>query len=155
MCWITSAAASAPSCAAVAMVAAARQPEQEARREQVAGAGGVDHLLDRRGRHRVTPSLLTTTQPFSLRVTTASLASSRKRLAAGVEIGGLVEAVQLAFVGEHQIDRAGADQVDELARDSGRRRTHPTSVSATLRPASCAILAALRNASLACGGSHR
>ena len=56
----------------------AREAVQEAGREEIAGAGRVDQLLDRRGRRRDAPSVgVTTTQPFSLRVTTPSLTSLR------------------------------------------------------------------------------
>ena len=49
---------------------------------------------------------VTTTQPFSLRVTTASLASLRSAFDRGVEVGGLIEAVQLVLVGENDVDGA-------------------------------------------------
>ena len=97
------------------MIGAARKPEQEAGGEQVAGAGGVDQLVDRRGRHRFRDlSRVTTTQPFSLRVTAASLASLRSAATRRIEIGGLVEAFQLALVGEQKVDGAVADELEEF-----------------------------------------
>ena len=97
------------------MVTAARQPEQKARREQIAGAGGVDQPLDRRGRHRRGVVLATTTQPFSLRVTTASLASLAAPPPRCRNLG-LIEAVQLALVGKHEVDNAFTNEVEKSAR---------------------------------------
>ena len=56
-----------------AVILAAREPDQEAGGEQIARAGRIDQLVDRHGLHRLDCSSRdTTTQPFSLRVTTAS-----------------------------------------------------------------------------------
>ena len=41
--------------AAGAIVGAAREAGKKAGGEQIAGAGGVDHALDRKGRHRFGP----------------------------------------------------------------------------------------------------
>ena len=84
--------------------AANRSPAPVASTNLSIGAAGTASLLSRE----------TTTQPFSLRVTTASLTSLRSAAERGVEIGGLVQALQLALVGEDEIDRAGAHQVEEL-----------------------------------------
>ncbi len=60
------------------VVGAAGEAAEEPGGEEIAGAGRVDHLLDRRMPARASvPSRVTTTQPFSLRVTTASFASVR------------------------------------------------------------------------------
>ena len=57
---------------------------------------------------------MSTTQPFSLRVTTPSLMSLLQLLQRGVEIRGLVQRVQFGFIGENQIDRALAHQIEEF-----------------------------------------
>ena len=107
MCWITSAAASAPSRAAVLWSRPRASPNRKPAANRSPAPVASTSLLDRHRRHRRrSSSLLTTTQPFSLRVTAASLASLRSAVDRGVEIRGLVEALQLALVGEHQIDRA-------------------------------------------------
>ena len=49
-----------------------------------------------------------------------------QRVHGGIEIGGLIEAVQLALVGENQVHRARCGSDRGTRRDSGRRRTHPT-----------------------------
>jgi hypothetical protein len=64
--------------------------------------------------------LLTTTQPFSLRVTAASLASPRNAFTGRVEVCGLVEALQIRSRWRTPRSTvAGLDQVDELGADSG------------------------------------
>ena len=65
-----------------AVVLAARQADQEAGREQIAGAGDVDHRSIGIAGTASAPLRVTTTQPFSLRVTTASLASPRSAFTA-------------------------------------------------------------------------
>ena len=58
------------------------KPEQEAGGEQVAGAGGVDHFATGKAGDAIVSAPSTTTQPFSLRVTTANRASARKAASA-------------------------------------------------------------------------
>ena len=78
---------------AVAMVLAARKPGHEPGGEQVARAGRIDELVDRRGRHRLVAfardhdaALFAARHHRELHV----VAQRRER---GVEIGGLVQAL--------------------------------------------------------------
>ncbi len=109
-----------------AVVLAARQADQETGGEQVAGAGDVDHTVDRHRLYRLDgvaghhhAAFLTARDDRELGVMAQSLDRS-------VEVGGLVEAVQFVLVGEDDVDGALADQTREIRHDSGRRRTHPT-----------------------------
>ena len=98
----------------IALVGAARQPDQESGREQVAGAGRIDHLVDRLRPHRVV--LLARDDQAALLAAgdDGELGVVAHRIDRGVEIRGLVEAVQLALVGEHDVDGAVADQIEKL-----------------------------------------
>ena len=71
-----------------------------------------------------------------------------------VELVDLVERRDLGLVGEQHVDVV-LDQLEELVRGGGRRRSASDSVNATRLPASCAARAARRNASLASGSSQR
>ena len=100
--------------------------------EQVAGAGGIDQPLDRARRHRI--GLLAGHDQAAL---FAAGDHGKPRIVAqrvdrGVEVGGLVEAVQLALVGEDEIDRAGADEIEEfgaIAVDAERVRQRQRDVA--------------------------
>src|SRR5262245_14131156 len=108
-----------------AVVDAARQPDQEAGREQVARPGRVDHAVDAVRRNHV---------GFLPRHDQTALFAARDhrepRIVAqcverGVEIRGFVEAVQLALVREHQVDGAAADELEKfraIAVDAERIR---------------------------------
>ena len=99
------------------VIAAARQAEQKSRREQIARPGRIHQLVDRSAAgtcdHLVpvdddaAPSR-SGSPPASL---ASWLAAPSRRYRSP---GALVEALQLALIGEHQIDRAGLDQVEEL-----------------------------------------
>ena len=93
---------------------APRQSDQETRGEEIAGAGGIDQPLDRARRNRI--GFLAGHDQTSL----LAAGDHRKphivaqRIDRSVEVGGLVEAVQLALIGEDDIDRAGADEIEEF-----------------------------------------
>ena len=129
--------------------------DQEAGREQIARAGRIDDALDRHRRHRLDRLAADDHAALLAARHHGELAVAAQRRDRGVEIGGLVEAVQFALVGEED-DRpcpCGSDR--GIRRDSGRRRTNPTASARPGGSASWAICAALTKASLACGGSHR
>src|SRR6185312_3081890 len=55
-----------------------------------------------------------------------------QRIDCSVEVGGFVEAVQLALIGEDDIDRAGADEIEEfraIAADAKRIRQRERDVA--------------------------
>src|SRR3954469_3765659 len=92
---------------------APRQSDQETRGEEIAGTGGIDHPLDRARRNRIgflaghdQTSLLAAGDHCKPHIVA-------QRIDCSVEISGLVEAVQLALIGEDDIDRAGADEIEE------------------------------------------
>src|SRR2546428_996977 len=91
-----------------AVVGTARQSDQKARREQVARSGGVDQTLDRaRGNHfgrlaRDDHAALLAARDHGKRRIVA------QRIERGLEISGLIKAVQFALVGKDEIDPAGA-----------------------------------------------
>ncbi len=95
-------------------IAAMGDAEQKPGGKQIAGAGGVDQSFDRPGRYRV---------GFVARQHDAALfragndggrAIVAQRRQRRVEGGGLVERFDLRLVGEDEIDRAGAHQIEEL-----------------------------------------
>src|SRR5262249_19711554 len=92
----------------VAILGAAREPDQKTRGEQVAGAGGVDYALH--GACRNSVGFLARhdqTTPFAARDHRKPRILAQ-RVERGVEVGGLVQAVQFALVGENEVDGAGA-----------------------------------------------
>ena len=98
----------------VAIVGAAREPDQKTRGEEVAGAGGVDQALHGARRN---------SRGFLARYDQTTLFATRdhrkprvvaQRIERGVEVGGLVQAVQFTLVGENEIDRAGSDEIEEF-----------------------------------------
>ena len=141
---------------AVAVVGAARQPDQEARPR-----------TGRRRRSRRPPARSAPpAPPRSARVDHdhAALLAARddgelrvvaQRGDRGVEVrrSRRGSAVRARWRTRDRPCRCGSGR--GTRRGSGRRRTHPTASARRCAPASCAIFAALRNASLACGGSHR
>ena len=111
---------------AVAVILPARKPGQEAGREQVARAGRVDELADRRG--RAPPRCSRARRPRSPSRCASPRRASRRCAAPRCAVSksdGLVQALQFALVGEDEIDRAGAHQVEEfvaIALDAERVR---------------------------------
>ena len=109
-----------------AVVLAARQPDQETGGEQIAGAGDVDHAVDRHRLHRLDRLAGDHHAAFLAARDHRELGVVTQRLDRGVEVGGLIETVQLVLVGENNVDGALADQRRGIRRGSDRRRTHPT-----------------------------
>src|SRR5262249_6295271 len=98
----------------VAILGAAREPHQKTRGEQIAGAGSVDHALH--GARRNSVGFLARhdqTTPFAARDHRKPRILAQ-RIERGVEVGGLIQAVQFAFVGENEVDGAGADEIEEF-----------------------------------------
>src|SRR4051794_12454224 len=98
----------------VAMILAAGEAGEEPGSEQIARAGRVHQPVDRRRgdglvafprNHHTT--LLAARHHGELHVT----AQRRER---GIEIGGLIKTLQFALIGKHQVDRAGAHQIEEF-----------------------------------------
>ena len=114
MCWITSAAASAPRRPAFSWPALRTRPNRKPAANRSPAPVVSTSLSIGNAGAATTPSFETTTQPFSLRVTTPSLVSLPQLLQRAVEIRGLVQRVQFRLVGENQIDRALAHQVEKL-----------------------------------------
>ena len=114
MCWITSAAASAPSRPAASIAGVTDQPEQEAGGEEIAGAGGVHQLFDREGRHRGDAILRGHHAAFLAAGDDSELGIVAELFQRTLEIRGLVQRVQLGLIGEHEVDRAFTHQVEKL-----------------------------------------
>src|SRR5690606_37522038 len=97
-----------------AVIVVAGEAEEEARGEEVAGAGGIHELVDGEGRHR--RRLLTRDDEAALFRTGDD--AERALAAEGgdrrVEVRRLVEALQFVLVGEDDVDLAVAHQRQEL-----------------------------------------
>ena len=117
--WATSAAAAQPSSAALAAVAAEREAAQEAGREGVAAAGGVDDLDVERG-HRLGAVDISTPSPPQ-RGDDAAGAAVEQRARALDDVGGAREAEHLLAVGQQvvRVLERGRDPVEQ-ARLAGR-----------------------------------
>ena len=94
----------------------------------------IHHLRDSCGWHRL-DDLAPTTQPFAARHH-RELGLTAQRLDGGIEVGGLIEAVQLALVGEHDVD--DTFEIVEKFRTMTVEKASDN-VSATRRPALCAM----------------
>src|SRR5215471_14244951 len=88
-----------------AVVGAARKPDQETRREQVASAGGIDDALDWQRMNRV--GLLARDNKAALLAAghDAQADVGAQRIHGRVEVRRLIETVELALVGKDQVDR--------------------------------------------------
>ena len=108
-CEITSAAAIAPMRRLSSRLRPRALADQEARREQVAGAGRVDHAgAEPRDRARDTRSPLSTAiAPSSPQVTTSKRHLVLDRGDRRVAVVRVRERHDLVLVGEEQVDRAG------------------------------------------------
>src|SRR6476620_362349 len=96
------------------VIAAANEAGQEAGGKEVAGAGRVDKIVDRRGRHRARPVVADDDTPFLRTRDDGEDALPLQRLDRGFEIGGLVQRMQLALIAEDDIERAAAHEIDEF-----------------------------------------
>ena len=150
---MTSAAAMAPSRPQVASDSPPGASEQEPGGVQVAGARRVDHV-DRLRRHLdhlvVRHDRGTQLAPGEHREGAVGPDGADGR----VEVVDAVEGEDLVGVGEEDVDVV----LDELAGTASRWRStqnRSDNVSATSRPASCAMWAAARNAAWASGRSNR
>src|ERR1700722_20287134 len=86
--------------AAGAVIGAARQTREEAGGEKIAGAGRIDNALDRKGLYRFGPRRADYQAAFFAPRHHGGADVSAQRLDRGVEVGRLIEAVQLPLVGE-------------------------------------------------------
>ncbi len=102
-----SAAANAPSRAQSGSALSLDEPGQKAGGEEIAGAGRIDHFLDRKRIHRM---------GFVARDDDRALFRSRhdgknifraQKAERRVEIACLIERMQFAFIGEENVDLAG------------------------------------------------
>jgi hypothetical protein len=98
----------------VTVVLPTRHSDQEAGREQIAGAGYIDNVLNGRSIHGFKSiaaddhaTLGASRHHRELRVLLQGFGRS-------LEIGGLIEAVQFMLVGEDQIDRPLLDEVEKF-----------------------------------------
>ena len=98
-----------------AVILAVRMPDQESGREQIAGAGDIDHAFDRHRLHRLDRVAGDHHTAFLAARHHRELGVAAQRLHRGVEVGRLIEAVQFMLVGEDDIDGALADEVEKLA----------------------------------------
>ena len=124
-CWITSAAEIAPSRAGVAQAHPPGMADQEAGGEQVAGAGRIHDFTDRRGRHGFGLAAGNDHAAFLAAGDNGKRRIALDRRQRAVEIAGLVERMQLALIGEHDVDGLVADQLEEfvaIAVDAERVR---------------------------------
>ena len=88
---------------------------EEAGREQIAGAGRVDDFLDRKGRRRDDAGALGHHHASRRARDDAQQAGfALQLLERRVEIGGLIQRVQLALIGEQNIDDAVANQLEKF-----------------------------------------
>ena len=93
---MTSAAAKRAEPRGGAMILAARQPDEKARREQITGTGNIGDLLDRLRRYRLDGIARHNHAAFLAARHHRELGLAAQRFHRAVEIGCLVEAVQLA-----------------------------------------------------------
>ncbi len=97
-----------------AVILAVRMSDQESGGEQVAGAGDIDHFFNRHGLHRLDAVAGDHDAAFFAARYHRELGVGAQELHGGIEIGGFVQAVQFALIGEQDIDRALADQIEKL-----------------------------------------
>ena len=99
----------------ILMAGAAHQPEQESGGKEIAGARGIDHLVDRKRRHRNEAVGRCHHAAFLAAGDDAESNVAAQLLQRGVKIRGLVQRMQLGLIGEHQIDRAARASLEKLA----------------------------------------
>src|SRR4029077_17119365 len=97
-----------------AVVGAARDSGQKARGKEIAGTGCVNHSFHRASRNRL--GLLTRDDQTTLFAAGDHGQPSilAQRLERRLEVGGIIEAVQLALVREDEVDGAGANELEEF-----------------------------------------
>src|SRR5882757_270147 len=97
-----------------AIVHAARQSDQKTCGEEIARASGVDQPLDRARWNGVGLLAGHNQTSFFAAGDHGKPHVVAQRLDRGVEVGGLIETVQLALIGEDDINRAGANEIEEF-----------------------------------------
>src|SRR6185369_5867588 len=97
-----------------AMVLAARMSDQEAGREQIAGAGRIRHFLDWHRRHHLDAVARDDDAALGAARHHCELGVISERLRGRVEIRRLVQRMQLMLVGKEDVDRALADEIEEF-----------------------------------------
>src|SRR5436190_23046299 len=95
---------------AIAVVLIARKNGEKTCREEIARAGRIDKLVDRRRRYRVVAFPRDDDATFFAARHGGKLHLVAQRRHGAIEVGGLVETLQFGLVGEDQIDRAGSHQ---------------------------------------------
>src|SRR5436305_1670449 len=97
-----------------AMVLTASDSDEKSRCEQIAGASGINELVDWRGFHDfVALARHDHTTLFAARHHGEPHVIAQRR-GRGVEVRGLVEALQLALIREDEVNGAGAHQIEKL-----------------------------------------
>ena len=129
MCWITSAAASARrNCRRSRVVGLAASPTGNPGGRRIPGAGRVDQLVDRErrrrrntgGRHHHATVLAASPRLRTWRRCAVGRARRRK-------VGGLIETLELALIGEHDVDvPLRIRSRNSFRRGSDQHKTHRT-----------------------------
>ena len=97
-----------------AMILSPRQADKKTRGKQVTGAGHIGYLCDRFRRHRLEGSARYHHAAFFAPCHYRKLGFGTQSLNCAVEIGGLVQTVQLALVGKNDIDGSPANQIKKF-----------------------------------------
>src|SRR5262245_37599275 len=96
------------------MILSAGETSQKSGGKKIAGTGHIRHLRNRFGWNRFKPLARNNDAAFFTARHNREFGIATQRLDRGIEVGSLIEAVELALVSEHDVNEIFADQVKKL-----------------------------------------